>query len=345
MPGRVVCRPFQNDDLEGVIDLSFKVLNTANRSREELKRLWVWKFETNPYHSPSVPQGFVLEQEGRILGYIGQLAAPMKLGSAVTVAYAGHAYCVDEEFRGHGLKLTRAFARNAGAPEEHRVFLFVHFKKFLREFVKRRPALPRTLLDNEILLSVASIPIDLFFKVGGVLNIPRERLKTVRVEIFGSEFDGFWREVSSHYDILVVRDSKYLNWRYIDYPFQKPEAFSTYDSRRRLRGFAVLGVTGPDSNGTRMAIILELFTRPDDVSAQQELLSAALAYAREQDVDGVRAGFFPPQVGRLLRKNLFLLRRDRHSACLFKSNGMLPDHVLCDERNWFLSLGDGDASF
>ena len=123
MAEQVLCREFRGDDLEGVIDLIFRVLNSRKRTREELKRLWVWKFDSNPYYSSRVPHGFVLEHEGRIVGYLGQLPTPMKAGEAVTVAYAGHDYCVDKKYRGHGLKLTRAFAGNAGATDGKPVFL------------------------------------------------------------------------------------------------------------------------------------------------------------------------------------------------------------------------------
>jgi hypothetical protein len=333
-------------------------------------------FESNPYRSSRVPLGFVLEHQGRIGGYIGQLPVPMKLGRSVTTAFVGHNFCVEEGFRGHGLKLVRAFAGNAGVPKASPVFLvgtslnevsfriilrygfkplqmgricwlrILRFKAVLKAFTNRqRQAGSRWgQLDNSRLLSVISAPFDPFLRIASVAGLSKTRLETRPLERFGSEFDRLWRDVSAHYGILVVRDSQYLNWRYIEYPLEKPRVFSACDRRGNLRGFLVVNIVAEVPAGLRTAFILELFTLPDDMTAQQDLLRAALRYANEKHVDRVSARFFPAQIGKLLKKNLFFRRQMSHCAYVHKGSALLPEDFVCNEDNWFASPGDGDAS-
>ena len=67
----------------------------------------------------------------------------------------------------------------------------------------------------------------------------------------------------------VVRDSRYLNWRYVD----SPREYRPLETN--ANGFAVVGFTR--RRGLRLALLMELIARSGDCGA---LLRGALAAAR-----------------------------------------------------------------
>ena len=368
MSKQVILRPFKASDLGQVIELKVKLLRSS-RSHDEAKRIWDWAFDGNPFSSSHIPHGWVLEHEGRIVGNIGQVAVPTKVGPRTIVSHACRDFAVEEGYRPYGIALASKFWRNAGAPflvtttaseaayhihkalgakeliSAKTTWLSVRrSKNILRMLLGRRKELGSKALDTDLLLTVvSSLVTHLVLGWGSHLTTSKGRLRLEEVREFGPEFDSFWQDVSPSYSVLVARDSRYLNWRYVQYPLSKPHAFAAHDASGKLRGFTIVQLSV--FRDMRVAEITEIFTRSGDQVAQQDLLYAALSYASKQEADVITVARCSPEIGRLLRKNLFLRRRLKYSPYLYRDNqGISPD-VLADERNWFISTGDPDSSF
>ena len=117
MSEEITIRPFRNEDLDSVIELERKVFGSI-RSHEEVVRLWAWKVDGNPFSLSHIPCAWVLEQGGRIIGFEGQIAVPLKLGDKVVTAYSRSSFAVEEGHRGYGYgaKLASKFWRNREIP-------------------------------------------------------------------------------------------------------------------------------------------------------------------------------------------------------------------------------------
>ena len=143
-----------------------------------------------------------------------------------------------------------------------------------------------------------------------------------------------------------MRDSEYLNWRYLQYPLKRPQVLAAYDEEGKLRGFTVIQVLGRLVDlEIKVACITEMFMKPGDKATQLRLLQAALAHARREDVDLIETLGFAPEMGGLLRGNLFLRGETKWSPYLYKNNEVSTLNISESENNWFISLGDGDAAF
>jgi Acetyltransferase (GNAT) domain len=101
------------------------------------------------------------------------------------------------------------------------------------------------------------------------LPIGRRTARARAVERFGERHDGTYASAAPRLRNHVVRDSRYLNWRYAD----SPRRYGMLESEDG--GFAVVGFT--KRRGLRLALLMELVPAGRDVGA---LLHGALAAAR-----------------------------------------------------------------
>ena len=169
----------------------------------------------------------------------------------------------------------------------------------------------------------------------------RARGGVVRLDSFDDRADRFW-ERSRRPDLaMLIRDHRYLNWRFC----QRPDAtYNLYGIERgsELEGFLVARAT--TYRGMRWGYLVDFLAPENDREVLPSLIDAALDEFRRVGVAAVscvatdpavrrilfRAGFFPaPQ-----RKPIHFMRRtQRTRADLAKFMA-----IQC----WYLTMGDGD---
>jgi GNAT superfamily N-acetyltransferase len=89
------------------------------------------------------------------------------------------------------------------------------------------------------------------------------------LERFGERHDAVYVGVSPRLRNHVVRDSRYLNWRYVE----SPRRYGLFEATGG--GFAVVGFA--KRRGVRLGLVMDLVAEPDDASA---LIRGALTAAR-----------------------------------------------------------------
>ena len=99
------------------------------------------------------------------------------------------------------------------------------------------------------------------------LPVGRRGLRTM--ERFETRHDDAYARDASRLRNHVIRDSRYLNWRYVD----SPREYRLLETK--VGGFAVVGLTR--KRGLRLALLMELVGRGED---RRELLRGALGAAR-----------------------------------------------------------------
>ena len=157
----------------------------------------------------------------------------------------------------------------------------------------------------------------------------------VRVEPldrFPPETDDVWRAAAPAYGNHVVRDSRFLNWRYADTP-RSYRRFGAYRDGR-LRAVAIVGHTV--KQGVSSGFLADLVSVPEAHDERVALLrrSASEVHAdalialppRTQQRSFLRAGFLPTN-----RKIRFVGKVLRPEGCL-----------ALDPRAWHFTLGDFD---
>ncbi len=315
-------RAFEPRDLEQQLALLERCFDGLSMDRERERRRWA--LEENPAHDPRLPAAWIAESEGVLIGTYGLLPLRFLADGEVQPGLAGVDFCVAPEARGRGVgrMLSDAFLASPGS----RLRLITSPTEATVALMRERGA---TVIETRAERALFGLPAP-FPSLA-----PMSDLDVSAVTSFDDKFDAFARSLGAHHRRMILRDARYLDWRYIQDPFVRHVALAARVGGS-LRGFAVLTIAQSDAQG----FVSELAVAPDDREAAHALLAGLLRAATERGLAAV--------VAHELRPALRLLLGECGFACLDEP---APDVTLLDldesvaDRDWFSSPGDGDVLF
>lgn len=165
------------------------------------------------------------------------------------------------------------------------------------------------------------------------------------VECFDDATDTLWDRCGGIARISLVRDSAFLNWRFVRNPTEEYHILQAWQ-HKEVAGYVVLKLA--DDFGLRVGYVADLLTLPDDDAIAHALMEAALEYFRVKDMDIAgclmvgnlpwpkqlrKLGFFKVPA-RLLPQDIYLGVRN--------NTGEFTDSLLSDWHNWNVSWADHD---
>jgi len=173
-------------------------------------------------------------------------------------------------------------------------------------------------------------------------------LEIAEVDYFDGSFAVFWERVQHQFKAMVVRDTTYLNWRFVDVPNRDYTAFAAR-SEGEIRGFIVLRAAplGQFSAGLIVDMVVE--ASAEGRAAARLLLDRAHSHFRNQDLDLVASlALRHTDEFRLLRSMGFWVcpkfLEPRPFRLFVRSNDESGSTRLTyDLKNWFLMMGDYDG--
>jgi hypothetical protein len=166
--------------------------------------------------------------------------------------------------------------------------------------------------------------------------------------LFTSEYDSLWDKFSSNISISVVRDSKYLNWRFIDNPTENYLIYSaTYNDS--LVGFIVINIK--NKHDGKIGYVMELIFDPMYPFVPNSLLAYAINIFKSESVDVALAWCFEHSLPYPhLRKSgfyklpIFLRQIELHFGYkILKCKNDLSE-VLSNPKAWYISYSDSDTN-
>ena len=201
----------------------------------------------------------------------------------------------------------------------------------------------RTQTKNRLLVTIGAAAgglLDAMFFRARKPPVP-EGLTIAQVPSFDERIDELWRRVSSQYQVVVVRNKEYLNWRYVAVP-DTDYLICLAERAEAVVGYLVLSRKQVDR--ARIGIILDVFAESEEIA--QCLVSEALTRCRQDKLDllyGARmAG---TSLARTFRRSGFVpvpfvkaIRVTGRSV----SPGIAGQ--LQNPKNWFLQIGDSDET-
>jgi len=221
----------------------------------------------------------VAEQGDKIVGATTLLPVDIKIRETILFG----CFCVDSmvspDFRRQGI-MTNLLNHAAS------VNPILYAKGTLADMYTLRKKLDyRDVVPNTFLASRLSMPRSIWKKLfGEMLKIFKfHRLRTVLnlspyndfnpVKKFGKEFDEFWIRIAQHYPGIVVKDSPYMNWRYIDIPHRFYAIFYR-KKHNRIVSLLVLGATN------KLASMVDLLWDPAEEDEPVHSIKFAKNYCR-----------------------------------------------------------------
>ena len=164
------------------------------------------------------------------------------------------------------------------------------------------------------------------------------------VERFSEEHDQLWERMAKTCTCAVVRDSSYMNWKYIDRPSRNVTCIAVR-CQGELSGVLVISMAGPNKVYPYPRGVLVDFVAPldgDDVILA--LITKGISDLKGRGAQTIICQSVSAKLNLLLEQVGFAARQLRHQF-LVAVGDESPDiaRQLLGAENWFLTLGDSDA--
>ena len=163
----------------------------------------------------------------------------------------------------------------------------------------------------------------------------------VCLDSFDERADALWKRARRPTKLMVVRDRRYLNWRYCERP---DASYLLYGFQRgsELAGFLVVRVSL--NRGMRWAYLVDFLVEEHSRDVLSALVNAALDDMRRDGVVAVTCHATDAASRRILfRRGFFPLRR---RPAVNVNRRVLPERIGLRHfeslRDWYLTMGDGD---
>ena len=333
---------------------------------------WEWEFERNPFKPNNlIPVYIAVDEDGKVVGQSAAMYEPIKIGSEIhTLAWALDAYVLPE-FRGMNLgfetlklncetnnlwmglimaESSRHILTKLGCRQVEPVSVFYKLVRMdpnsLREAIYNR--WKQTKLADRLLGLIMKMRLDrgicsiwntLLDLQDSIHGLTGGKFKSIHeVQVFGKEFDELWSRLSPGFEVIMVRDSKFLKWKYLEQPFVNYRIFVA-ENQGRLDGYVILRVAGaPESNS---GYIADLFTKPDDYATIKLLLGYSVRFFREKQVKYI----FAASTLREYKKafSSFCFKSQKEVTPLLHVQNLQPGiQDVLENGSWFLGRSDHD---
>jgi GNAT superfamily N-acetyltransferase len=158
---------------------------------------------------------------------------------------------------------------------------------------------------------------------------------------FAAELDNTWLDMLAGYGIGLLRDARYLNWRYARHP--------VLDYRIRLAerdgkaaGYIVWRLA-PDQETEKRAVITDFLVANGDSDTFAYLVSFAITGAAEAGMEVLSALTTQKWATGVLKRFGFLPRGNPHAWVIGGWKGHVAPSWITDPAPWHMSMGDSDG--
>ncbi len=367
-------REVQFSDFDAVAELKQQWGIDAD-SLENWERLWqrnpalmVGEIERQVHR----PMGWVLEANGSVVGYLGNISLQCHYGEKTLSAVASHGLVVEPSYRAVSVTLTAAFYRQKSVdlylcttaveavgkmalafksatlpqPDYHSVLFWVlqpyPFAQDLMTKLNLGPASARIGSG----LAALAVGTDKILR----RRWPRRSSSTLTIaEIaptdMGDDFQALWREkLKERPRLLADRSLATLRWHF-EIPGDRGCArVLCCHKDGKLAGYAVLRTDTDPQNGLRKSVIADTLVRQDDPEIVKALWAEAYESAKRAGSHVLEVLGYPPSIrAACLAWNPYL-RKYPASPYYYKAADPALHAALSDAEAWYATPFDGDET-
>jgi acyl transferase domain-containing protein/acyl carrier protein len=334
--------------------LAFQAEAFPDRQPELVPSRWRWMFVDSARRLGVDPRFWVYRDEGRIVGQMGSIPVRVKVGDEERQTGYLVETMVLQPYRPHavGSRLIvsaheeQPFSLSLGQSAEAREILFrLGWKQVGPLQIARMLVRPSNVLKGK-LPAPAAWAAGLGLRASSTVRAlwgERSHFTAQGVERFGARHDRLWASVSRDVSCGVVRDSSYLNWKYVDQPGQDFLRLEFVDDRG-VAGVAVWMLREPDGvYRYRRAFLVDVVAPFSDAWTLQQVLLGACAVASDAGADALLCYHINDRLTQALRRCGFHLREPQRFLLLDPSpltEAQRAQALSADA--WLVTHGDSD---
>ena len=347
----------------------------SNPSERTWNRLW----SNNPAYFEKWPLGWVLEENNKIVGYIGNIPLRYHISGRLIKVACGHGYVVDPGARSHSLKILTSFfsqkhadlliltTANESSAKIYKMCGAVplpgnSFRETLtwinqcsgslRSVMFKKILFPRFSLSIVAMFIAPALSIWLYFRGHGhdkmTSNSFEGQITSISINGINGQFDQLWerRKMELPNTLLSERSAEILRWH-----FDRPEVREENSviilqamQNKELLGYLVLSRVDSKEINLKRFRITDLFVSMDNKNVIDALLKKAFHLAKVEKVHLIETIGFPVWVRKRFLSTRPLSRT--HSAPLFwyYTNDKNLARELSHSEAWYPTPFDGDSS-
>lgn len=207
-----------------------------------------------------------------------------------------------------------------------------------------------SLINNYIKNNFFSKILGKFFNFLHSLLFKKEKevddISIERIFEFGEEFDDLWNLVRKKIKIAVIRDSTYLNWRYIQKPEENYIIFNI-KKNKELKGYIVLKIA--QKFGLKIGLIIDILADPTNILYVNCLINHVILYFQKMKTDLISVIMYPNHVYlKSLKKLGFIkvfkkLMPQKFYFVAKANNNEVIEKFIKNPKNWYITWGDTDV--
>jgi GNAT superfamily N-acetyltransferase len=341
-------REYREGDEDQILELRGIALSGSKD-----RQWWQWMYRDGPI-GPAIIT--VAEAKGRIIGHTASILVPVKIGDRVTKGSHGIDLMVHPDYRHQGIflaihkKLNRAPSGSVrsiayGTPNDQSRPGFVGKLNALN--ICEVPVLLKVIDWGMVLKNRYKIPEFAGRVLGNIwehithhIRSPKDAgIEVNEVSIFDEQIDKFWQKASGLKNIMIVKDMKYLNWRYVAKPGKEYRVFIA-KKQQDIAGYIVLKL---EKDALSRGYLIDLLILPGDDTVAELLITRAIRYFQEEKAGTISCWMLKdtPYYGTL--KKLGFIRRPGPTLCARAFDPDIPKEFVTNPANWYYVLGDDDA--
>ncbi len=353
----MLIRTYKEGDEEKILEL-YKAVHPERKYDKGLwMEWWRWMYKDNPAGNGKI---WFAEHTGRIVGQSAIIPVVMKIGAEAVTGFQSIDTMTHPSYRRQGIYETLANKKYAEAAQDgiHIGYSFPNENSYpiaIRKLSLFDVAAMQVLLKplnwtntlkirikNKFLLKLGGTGGNLVDKIFyRAKRAPAVKGLTIaQVSSFDERINELWTRLSSQYQIMVVRNKDYLNWRYCAVPDVN---YSIYIAEKggQICGYLVLRCMQREQ--IEVGIIFDIFAQSEDIA--QRLVSKATEHCMREKVDLIYYSAIANKAYiKAFRKNGFIsvpfIKGGRF--CAYSSASHISKEFLGDPKNWLVQLGDSD---
>ena len=346
-PIGTVVRPYHEGDVPQLLALFARVFGTPITAEH-----WRWKLLANP--APACNVWLAVADQRPVFQYAG-IAQRFEFDGAPLLGFVSVDTMTDPDFRRRGLLTqvaTRAYdswkaagaAFVIGLPNQQwgsRAAALGWQELFPLRWLAR-PLEPQAYLARRMRWPwLKNLPVAGIWNAWFDRRLRRDATLTLTdVRRADAHFDAFWDELRGRYAYSTVRDSAWINWRFLDSPSRRYQVLAAWRDGRVL-GYLAYRVVEVD---TRVAIQLaEIITAPDAGAVRDTLLAELTARSRRLGAQTIATLAVPGTTlfGALQRAGFFAGPEFSVQIVPFATAPSL--NALRERERWLMSGADYDV--
>jgi predicted N-acetyltransferase YhbS len=352
-----VPRAYRDGDQEGIYELLKIVYPNEQYDYDKWLRQWHWMYRENPVGDGYI---WVADDNGRIVGHSAAIPIMMKIGGSLIRGRLASNAMTHPDYRRQGMYriLTKhkidelvenglRIAYDFGGKSPTYPIDAKYFEAFsvctTRALVK--PYNWRNTLQakftNPLLVTLGAIGGNLMQNVfyRAKKTPAAQGLSIVNTTQFDSRINDLWSRVFDQYQIIVVRNQDYLNWRYVSIP-DITYTILVAENAGEICGYIVFRSVAKGE--LKIGVIFDFIT--ESVTAGQCLVAKAVACLKQEKVDLVACStVLNSSYLKSYRRNGFIsVPFVGHGFVVLSTDTEITKEFLANFKNWYAQIGNSD---